>query len=268
MLRGSGLSVQYGRHPALAGVSWTARPGRVLGLIGPNGSGKSTLLRAVLQAVDSTGELLIDSDDLRRLSTRELARRTAVVAQQEEGASEITVAELVLLGRSVHRSDWASYRDEDHAIAAEAMARTGVEQLADRTLGRLSGGERQRVLIARALAQRSRYLLLDEPTTHLDVHDHPEVLALVRRLGLASVVVLHDLNLAARYCDDLVLLREGRVWADGRVEDVLTPEILEPVYRVRVTPIRVDDALQLVLAPFPAADGRAGTVPEAAPLST
>ncbi|MBP8921622.1 MAG: ABC transporter ATP-binding protein [Micropruina sp.] len=268
MLRGSGLSVQYGRHPALAGVSWTARPGRVLGLIGPNGSGKSTLLRAVLQAVDSTGELLIDSDDLRRLSTRELARRTAVVAQQEEGASEITVAELVLLGRSVHRSDWASYRDEDHAIAAEAMARTGVEQLADRTLGRLSGGERQRVLIARALAQRSRYLLLDEPTNHLDVHYQHEVLALVRRLGLASVVVLHDLNLAARYCDDLVLLREGRVWADGRVEDVLTPEILEPVYRVRVTPIRVDDALQLVLAPFPAADGREGAVPEAAPLST
>lgn len=254
MLRGSDLRVNYGRHPALAGVSWTAHPGRMLGLIGPNGSGKSTLLRAVLRAVDSTGELLIDSDDLRRLSTRELARRTAVVAQQEEGPPELTVAELVMLGRSVHRSDWSRYRDEDHAIAAEAMARTGVERLANRNLGGLSGGERQRVLIARALAQRSRHLLLDEPTNHLDAHYQHEVLALVRRLGLTSVVVLHDLNLAARYCDDLVLLRDGRVWADGAVEDVLTPAILEPVYRVRVTPIRVDGVLQLVLAPLPDPD--------------
>ncbi|MFT3862306.1 ABC transporter ATP-binding protein [Micropruina sp.] len=254
MLRGTDLRVHYGRTPALAGVSWTAHPGRVLGLIGPNGSGKSTLLRAVLRAVDSAGKLWIDTDDLRRLSTRELARRTAVVAQQEEGVPEITVAELVLLGRSVHRSDWASYTDEDRAIAGEAMTRTGVTQLADRTLGQLSGGERQRVLIARALAQRSRYLLLDEPTNHLDVHYQHEVLTLVRHLGLTSVVVLHDLNLAARYCDDLVLLHDGRVRADGRVDDVLTPEILEPVYGVRVTPIRVDGVLQLVLAPRSRAD--------------
>jgi iron complex transport system ATP-binding protein len=259
VLRGTDLRVRYEHDPALAGVSWTARPGRVLGLIGPNGSGKSTLLRAVLRAVDSTGELSIDADDLRRLSTRELARRTAVVAQQEEGAPELTVAELVLLGRSVHRSDWASYTDEDRAIVAEAMERTGAAGLADRTLGRLSGGERQRVLIARALAQRSRYLLLDEPTNHMDVHYQHEVLALVRRLGLASVVVLHDLNLAARYCDDLVLLRDGRVWADGPVEEVLTPEILEPVYRVRVTPIRQDGTLQLVLAPLAGSGGPGGS---------
>jgi iron complex transport system ATP-binding protein len=247
-MRAENLVVRYGGRRALAGVSWSTRPGRVLGLIGPNGSGKSTLLRAVLRAVDSTGELAIDEQDLRRLSTRQLARRVASVAQQEEGG-ELAVREMVLLGRSVHRPDWAGYRAEDHALTDQAMRDTGIAGLAQRNLVELSGGERQRVLIARALAQQSPYLLLDEPTNHLDVRYQHEVLVLVRRLGLTTVLVLHDLNLAARYCDDLLLLDGGAVAAAGPTAAVLTASVLEPVYGVRVTTLMVDDVVQLVLAP-------------------
>ncbi|MCB7135617.1 ABC transporter ATP-binding protein [Cellulosimicrobium marinum] len=248
MLRARDLRVRYGRSVALAGVGLEARPGRVLGLIGPNGSGKSSLLRAFVRAVDSTGTLVVGDDDVRRLRTAELARRTALVSQQEEPALSLSVGELVLLGRSVHRSGWVSYTAEDRRLAAEAMDRTGVTHLAHRGVAGLSGGERQRVLVARALAQHSPYLLLDEPTNHLDARYQHEVLALVRDLGLTTVVVLHDLNLAARYCDDLVLLDAGTLVATGTPEEVLVPAVLEPVYRVRVTPVDVDGVHQLVLA--------------------
>ncbi|WP_265521194.1 ABC transporter ATP-binding protein [Oerskovia flava] len=257
MLTAQDLWVRYGTSVALAGVGLVARPGRVVGLIGPNGSGKTSLLRAFVQAVDSTGTLLIDGDDVRRLRTTELARRTALVSQQEEPALDLTVAELVLLGRSVHRSGWASYTAHDRRGAHEAMARTGVTHLADRGVSGLSGGERQRVLIARALAQDSPYLLLDEPTNHLDVRYQHEVLSLVHGLGLTTVVVLHELNLAARYCDTLVLLDHGEVVATGTPAEVLTPAVLEPVYRVAVTPLEIDGVRQLVLA-LPDAAARAG----------
>lgn len=249
MLTASDLHVRYGSVVALAGVGLVAHPGRVVGLIGPNGSGKSSLLRAVVRAVDSTGTLLIDDDDVRRLRTAELARRAALVAQHEGTDADLTVAEMVLLGRSVHRSGWASYTSEDHHAVELAMDRTGVGHLATRGLGQLSGGERQRVLVARALAQQSPYLLLDEPTNHLDVRYQHEVLSLVRSLGLTTVVVLHELNLAGRYCDSLVLLDRGEIVAVGPPEEVLTSRVLEPVYHVDVTPLDVDGVRQLVLAP-------------------
>ncbi|MGL5817022.1 MAG: ABC transporter ATP-binding protein [Phycicoccus sp.] len=248
MLVAADLRVRYGPAVALAGVGLHARPGQLLGLIGPNGSGKTSLLRAFVRAVDSTGTLLVDDDDVRRLRTAEMARRAGLVSQQEEPAVDLTVGELVLLGRSVHRSGWTSWTSEDRARAHESMRRTGVDHLAERAVTGLSGGERQRVLIARALTQDSPNLLLDEPTNHLDVRYQHEVLSLVRDLALTTVVVLHDLNLAARYCDDLVLLDRGVVVATGPPRTVLTPDVLEPVYRVQVTPVDVDGAHQLVLS--------------------
>ncbi|MGO2111514.1 MAG: ABC transporter ATP-binding protein, partial [Pseudoclavibacter sp.] len=152
--------------------------------------------------------------------------------------------------RSPRLSGWSDYREADEIAAADAMARAGVTDLAHRTIDDLSGGERQRVLIARALAQEASHLLLDEPTNHLDVRYQHEILSLVRELPLTTIVVLHDLNLAARYCDVLVLLERGRVVASGAPDEVLTPETLQPVYGIDVRRLDLDGVPQLVFAPL------------------
>lgn len=244
------LSVKYGQVAAVAGVSLSALDGGTLGLIGPNGSGKSTVLRAILGALDSSaGAIMIDGDDARALTARERSRRLAIVAQEEPSGLPLTAWDSVILGRSVHISGWQSYRDEDERAAEQAMVDTGTLHLRDRSMDELSGGERQRVLIARALAQAASHLLLDEPTNHLDVRYQHELLTVVAALPLCTVVVLHDLNLAARYCDQLVLLEGGKVMAAGDPATVLTPENLEPVYGIDVTRTDLDGVPQLLFTP-------------------
>jgi len=240
------LTVRYGRTVAVAAADLVAADGRTLGLIGPNGSGKSTMLRAVLGAVTGQGTVTVDDDLVRDLTPRQRADRIAVVAQEEPSGLPLTAWDSVLLGRSARRSGWSRYRPEDEQAAREAMARAGVTHLAHRHVDDLSGGERQRVLIARALAQGSSHLLLDEPTNHLDVRYQHEILSLVHGLPLTTVAVLHDLNLAARYCDELVLLSAGHVVAAGVPDEVLVPEVLEPVYEIAVRRFDVDGVPQLV----------------------
>ncbi|WP_433533148.1 ABC transporter ATP-binding protein [Micromonospora sp. CA-263727] len=228
----------------------TARPGRVLGLIGPNGSGKTTLLRLLYGALRSgTGGVLVDGDELSALPSREAARRLAVVVQETGGETALTVAELVLLGRGPHLSTFQRTGRIDHEIAARCLARVGAAHLGPRAFAQLSGGERQRVLIARALAQQATHLLLDEPTNHLDIRYQHEVLRLVRDLDTCAVVVLHDLNLAARYCDDLVLLGRGGVAAAGTTDEVLVPSVLEPVYGIGIQRLDLDGAIHLLFHP-------------------
>ncbi|WP_439117413.1 ABC transporter ATP-binding protein [Nocardioides abyssi] len=246
----------------LDAVSLAAPHGRVLGLVGPNGSGKTTLLRLLHGALTSpTGTVTVDGDELRALAPREAARRLAVVVQEAGGESALTVAEMVLLGRGPHLSTFRRTRPEDHAIAARALATVGATHLAGRSFAGLSGGERQRVLIARALTQQATHLLLDEPTNHLDIRYQHEVLGLVAELAhdlhTTTVVVLHDLNLAARYCDDVVLLGGGGVVASGAVEDVLAPEVLEPVYGIGVERVEAGGRLHLLFHPRPREDLRA-----------
>ncbi|WP_156759105.1 ABC transporter ATP-binding protein [Microbacterium karelineae] len=244
------LTVRYGRRVAADGVDLRAHERRMLGLIGPNGSGKSTTLRAILGAARrQEGRILVDGRELAACSAAERARLIAVVAQEEVPDAHVTAWDSVLLGRSVHRTGWRAYDAADEERAADAMRRAGVLHLAPRHVHLLSGGERQRVLIARALAQGASHLLLDEPTNHLDVRYQHEVLALVRALHQTSIVVLHDLNLAARYCDDVVLLEEGRVVASGTPAEVLRPEILEPVYRIRTQRIDAAGVPQLLFGP-------------------
>ena len=170
----------------------------------------------------------------------------------QEGAIElpITVADMVLLGRSPHRSSFQSYTAADHQRAAAALRRVGVRHLAERFFTELSGGEKQRALIARALAQETDHLLLDEPTNHLDIRYQHEILGLVQTLDVTTVVVLHDLNLAARYCDRLVLLDRGRVACSGAPDDVLTEDMLERVYGVGVRRRQEDGCLQLTFRPL------------------
>ncbi|WP_372497822.1 ABC transporter ATP-binding protein, partial [Streptomyces clavuligerus] len=229
----TGLRYGTGGRLLLDGVALTAAPGETVGLVGPNGSGKTTLLRCVYGALRPTaGTILLDGDDLLALGTRARARRIASVPQDSPAEFELTVREIVAMGRSPHKRFWEPDTAADAAQVDEALARLAVDTLADRPFPSLSGGERQRTLVARALVQRPALLILDEPTNHLDIRYQMEILGLVRSLGTTAVLALHDLNLAAHYCDRIVVLAAGRVVAAGPPEEVFTPELLAEVYRV------------------------------------
>ncbi|WP_026820106.1 ABC transporter ATP-binding protein [Arthrobacter castelli] len=248
MLSAAGISHAYGSTPVLRDVSLTARNGEILGLIGPNGSGKTTLLRTLYGALTpDTGMVTFDGVDVRTISARQIARQIAVVVQEPAGDLMQTVADTVLMGRTPHRGLFARHSARDERLAVSALERVGALHLASRGLDELSGGEKQRVLMARALVQQAQCLLLDEPTNHLDISYQHQVLQLVRELALTTVVVLHDLNLAARYCDSIVLLSAGNVHATGTPSEVLTADTVKSVYGVEADDVlAADGTLQLL----------------------
>jgi len=229
------VAAGYGRRSVLQGVSLRLARGEFLGLIGPNGAGKSTLLRVLSRALPvQRGSVRLDGAPIGSLTAREIARRIAFVPQNEPTLFEFTVREVVLMGRHPHLKGLVGETEEDFASAVRAMAATDTLHLADRPITALSGGEHRRVLIARALAQNTPILLLDEPTAHLDLTHQADVLAIVRRLsdrdGVSILAALHDLNLAAEFCDRLILLANGRAVAEGPPDAVLTPDTLAKVY--------------------------------------
>ena len=227
-------SPKRGGTPLLHPASFDLKAGRVLGVVGPNGAGKTTLLRLLYRFhKPRTGTVSIDGDDIWVLSARDVARRVAAVLQEHPSDFALTVAEIVALGRTPHRQGFAgSAGSRDRDIIHEALARLDLRHLAHRHLGTLSGGERQRVMVARALAQEPRLLILDEPTNHLDIRHQLEVLDLIRALPLTIVTSLHDLNLAAGVCDDVLLLDAGTCIGFGSPDDVLTEAALSGVFRV------------------------------------
>ncbi|MBD0843677.1 MULTISPECIES: ABC transporter ATP-binding protein [unclassified Streptomyces] len=226
----------------LDGVTLAPEPGSTVGLLGPNGSGKSTLLRLLAGLLAPTaGVVTLDGDPLSGRPRREIARRLAVVEQQADTLVELTVLDVVRLGRVPHRRAWTPASAHDERAVRAALERTGLTDRAEQPWHTLSGGERQRVQIARALAQEPRELLLDEPTNHLDIHHQLDLLALVADLPVTTVVALHDLNLAAMYCDRVVVLHTGRVVASGTPADVLTERLVADVYGVRATITHDDD---------------------------
>lgn len=255
MLRASGISHSYGTSAVLNDVSFTVPEGEVLGLVGPNGSGKTTLLRALYGSLaPDAGSVLLEGRDVRRIRARELARRVAVVVQEPISDLAHTVADVVLMGRVPHRGLFGLRTGRDDELAARALDRAGVLHLAGRGFDEISGGERQRVLLARALTQEAGLLLLDEPTNHLDINFQHQLLHLVRDLDVTAIVVLHDLNLAARYCDRLVMLAGGTVQAIGTPDEVLAPERVASVYGIGTEDIRADDGtLQLLFSRGPGA---------------
>ena len=236
MISATSIDLRLGAVDVLSGAQLCTRPGQVVGLIGPNGSGKSSLLRCLYGMLrPNGGAVLIGDEQIESLSQRSIARAVAVVTQDASADGiGITVGEFVLLGRHVHRGDHQGFTDEDRSVALEALELVSLSGFAERNLQELSGGERQRVMIARCIAQQSPVMLLDEPTNHLDVRYQHETLTLVRSLEIDTIVVLHDLNLAARYCDHLVLLDQGRVVHQGQPDDVLRSDVLEPVYGIEV----------------------------------
>ncbi|SES35893.1 iron complex transport system ATP-binding protein [Streptomyces sp. yr375] len=240
-LRAERVSYSVGGTLILDGVDITPRPGTVTGLLGPNGSGKSTLLRLLAGVLaPASGAVTLDGRPLDRVGRRAVAQRVAVVEQQADTQVALSVLDVVRLGRVPHRRAWSPASAEDEAAVRSALARTGLTDKADRRWHTLSGGERQRVQIARALAQQPRELLLDEPTNHLDIQHQLGLLTLITELRLTSVVALHDLNLAAMYCDRLVVLRQGGVVACGSPRDVLTETLIADVYGVRAAVTHAD----------------------------
>ena len=236
-VRAQDLFYEVEGETLLDGVDLHADRGELVGLIGPNGAGKSTLLRAIAGILRyQRGTVWLDGAELHSISSKDIAARLALIPQIAPYTHGFTALELVLMGRYPHLGRFQVEGKEDDRIARDAMRRTETEQFAERTLDTLSGGERQRVFLSRALAQQPRILLLDEPTSDLDIFHQIKVLDLVRKLvvdGLTAVAAIHDLHMAARYCDRLVLLSNGRVLADGSPEEVLSPEIVESAFGVK-----------------------------------
>lgn len=241
-VRVSGLDVALGGRPVLKGVSLEVGAGSWTAVIGPNGAGKSTLLRAVLGLVPSRGEITVEGVDLGTLKPRQRARLVAYAPQNPNLPVGMTVFDYTLLGRSPYIPHLGRESARDRAITAEVLDRLDLTAFAGRPLDHLSGGERQRVVLARALAQQTRVLLLDEPKTALDIGHQQQVMELIDRLrlsdGLTVVTTIHDLTLAGQYADRLVLVSGGRVAAAGEPARVLTRPVVEEHFdaRVRITP--------------------------------
>lgn len=243
-LLAEGLSCGYGRgrSDVLTDVNLTVEPGTVLALLGPNGSGKTTLLRTLARLLPPrAGRVLVDGEDAWKRGRAWLHRRVAIALQDDAPGSRLTIDEVVRLGRAAHRGWWLPMTAEDAKVVDRVLERTRLADMRDRAVDALSAGEWQRVVLAQALAQEPRVLLLDEPTAHLDWHYQFEILELVDHLardeGLAVVVSLHDLNQASTWADRVALLAGGGVAAVGEPEAVLTPEILTRAYRC---PVLVD----------------------------
>lgn len=244
------VSVQIAGRRIVDKVSLSAE-GDIVGLVGPNGSGKSTVLRTVYRMLSPVeGQVRAAGRDVRSMSARDAARITAAVVQDSPSDLELTVAECVGTGRVPHGRLLGSGGRGDLDAVERAMVTAKVSSLAHRSVATLSGGERQRVQLARALAQDPQVLVLDEPTNHLDIHHQLELLSLVRDLGITTLVTLHDLNLAAAYCDRIVVLSNGSVVDSGTPQDVLTPPLLRDVFSVRATTLvnPLTGRLQLVYA--------------------
>ncbi len=228
------VSYTAGKTLIVGGVTLSVAPGKVLGLLGPNGSGKSSLLRLIcrLRQIDS-GVIRLGEHDVVALSRAELARRVAFVEQQSTTETPLTVRDVVQLGRTPHLSFLSSRSAGDDAAVEMALQRVDMSHRSRQMWETLSGGERQRVHIARALAQAPTELLLDEPTNHLDIRHQLEILSLVSRLGTTCIIAMHDLNLAAMFCDSLAVLEKGTIVASGTPQEVLTEELIARVFGVR-----------------------------------
>ncbi|MGW2328285.1 ABC transporter ATP-binding protein [Streptomyces sp. NPDC001700] len=259
------VTVGYGGRSVIDGLDVAIPPGVITTIIGPNGCGKSTLLRTLTRLLKpASGSVVLDGEDIARLRTRDVAKKLGLLPQAPVAPEGLTVADLVARGRHPHQSWLRQWSSDDAGVVERALAMTGVADLADRPVDSLSGGQRQRVWISMTLAQGTDLLLLDEPTTYLDLAHAIDVLDLVDDLhesGRTVVMVLHDLNLATRYSDNLIVMREGSILAQGHPRDVITAELLDEAFGLRAAV--VDDPVgdRPLIVPI----GRAHVRPEQVP---
>ena len=230
------LGVTLSKKRIVDEICVCVKEGEFVGIIGPNGSGKSTLLKAVYRVLKyNDGEIIINKRNVKEMTMRDSALQAAVVSQHSNYNFDFKVKDVVIMGRSPHKKPLEFDNEDDVRIANDAIKVVGMEDFADRSFYTLSGGEQQRIILARCLAQKTPCLLLDEPTNHLDVRYQLQLLDVVKSLNITVLCALHDLNLAAAYCDRLYLIKEGHIFASGTPEEILTEDIIREVYDVDAT---------------------------------
>jgi iron complex transport system ATP-binding protein len=260
VFKADALQVGYNERTVIEGLSVSIERGGITALVGPNGSGKSTLLKTLSRLLKPSGGVVyLDGKEITRMSTTTVAREIAILPQGPVAPAGLTVGELVEQGRYPHAGPLRMLRHQDYTAIAEALTLTDMERFAGRPLDSLSGGERQRAWIALALAQATSVLLLDEPTTFLDIGHQLEVLELVRRLNveraMTIILVLHDLNQAARYSSRMITLQDGRIVADGAPVDVMTPSLLAEVFGVHAHIMTDPESKTPVCLPYATVSG-------------
>jgi iron complex transport system ATP-binding protein len=234
------IILDYGSRPVIKDVSFQLQPGELLGLVGPNGCGKTSIIKSLSRVLAlSSGRILLDGKDITEISRNELAGIIGVVPQNPYLPETFTVFEVVVLGRNPHLGLFSGESPHDIDIVRQAMATTGITQLAKRKIGELSGGERQRVTIARVLAQEPQIILLDEPTANLDIAQQADILDLItgmcRENNIAGLIAIHDLNIAAQYCTRIIMLKNGRFFVEGLPGEVITAENVRQVFDADTT---------------------------------
>jgi iron complex transport system ATP-binding protein len=245
LLQIQNLKIKLNAREIISGFNLNIESGRVYSLIGPNGSGKTTLLRAMSRNLKPAGgEIFLDGHNIFKSNTRTVARRMAVLSQSHNDNNDVSVKDLVTYGRFAHREWWKGLTGDDKKIVEWAISRTNLGPYEERKINTLSGGERQRAWIAMAIAQKPGILLLDEPTTFLDISHQLEILDLVVRLnredGITVLMALHDINYAARYSDELIVVKNGRLYASGDPGGVISPQMLKEVFNIEAA-ISVDE---------------------------
>ena len=233
MLKLIDVSYSIEEKEILKRISLTIHEGQFIGIIGPNGSGKSTMLKIMYRHLKQTsGKVTLREQEIWDTSPKKLAKQMAVVSQESPLLFDFTVKDLVLMGRTPYKKWLSPDKEEDYAIVEESMALADVAHLANRTLQELSGGEKKRVMLARALAQQASILVLDEPTNHLDIAHQLQLMELVKKLPITIIAALHDLNLAATYCDELFVMQRGELALQGTPEEILTVQNLQQIFDV------------------------------------
>lgn len=238
-LQVEGLTFSYGEKEAAENVSLYVKEGEFVGLIGPNGSGKSTVLKNIYRGlIPDAGTITLDGENLLKMPYKKSALKMAVVGQENDVPFDFLVEEIVAMGRSPHKKIFDVDNVKDKEIVYHALEHLGMEKMAKRNYLHLSGGEKQRVIIARAVAQESDFFVLDEPTNHLDISYQMQIFDFIKRLKVTVLSAIHDLNMAALYCDRIYVLKDGKVVLEGTPEEVLTPENIYQVYGVKSSVIK------------------------------
>lgn len=229
----SSLSFNFGSKNILADIDLSIKDNGIVGIIGPNGSGKSTLLKCIYRVLKpKTGTIFIDGKNINDYQFKETAKKMAVVAQHNDTHFDFNVLEMVLIGRSPHKKFMERDSAEDIELAYKALEQVNMKDFADRSFSSLSGGEKQRIILARALVQNTDCLILDEPTNHLDIKHQLHFMSLAKDLKITVISAIHDLNIAAMYCDKIYALKEGQIIASGSVDEVITEEVIKTLYDV------------------------------------
>ena len=229
----SSLSFNFGSKNILADIDLSIKDNGIVGIIGPNGSGKSTLLKCIYRVLKpKTGTIFIDGKNINDYQFKETAKKMAVVAQHNDTHFDFNVLEMVLIGRSPHKKFMERDSAEDIELAYKALEQVNMKDFADRNFSSLSGGEKQRIILARALVQNTDCLILDEPTNHLDIKHQLHFMSLAKDLKITVISAIHDLNIAAMYCNKIYALKEGQIIASGSVYEVITEEVIKTLYDV------------------------------------